>query len=214
MFAAVGLLVWFVAQNWNSSGVSDGFGIENRLVQNDENGNGKTDPQGNPAAKVVDGKKVVAAENAQVIDLLKLIDPKKHKVAGNWSLQGTALVTHGGPYCCMQIPFAPPEEYQLNITVTRLTGKQGLHLGLVKGERQFSVVLDSSGRNTALHVLDRTRQFTKNVSAFDGPLLKEGVPTEIECKVHKTGVSVTVKGQTVIEWGRRLLTSFTIHWLF
>ena len=165
---------------------------------------GPVDPDGNPGGKVVvpvePPKPGDIIELGEPVDLLALIDPEKHKVAGNWSSDGIALVNHGGPYGRLQIPFSPPEEYQLNITATRISGKAGLHVGLVKGERQFTAVFDSSGRNSFLHVFDRLQDFKKNSTMFDGPLFHKDVPAEIVCKVRNAGVAITVDGRTVIDW--------------
>ena len=108
------------------------------------------------------------------VNLLKLIDTAKHKVLGDWVLAGEALIASKGGL--LQIPFSPPEEYQLNFTATRLAGKgaKAIHVGLVAEGKQFTAIFDFRDKYTGLHVLDKMADMTVNKSVFVGRAVQGG----------------------------------------
>jgi WD40 repeat protein len=92
--------------------------------------------------------------DAQTIDLLPLIDPSRDSVAGEWKLDGGALLTPLLGNGRLQIPFTPPGSYELSMVFTRLVGNDMLALGLVAGGRQVKLALDADGEMTGLELID------------------------------------------------------------
>lgn len=77
------------------------------------------------------------------VDLLALIDLKKDAVLGDWTLSGGVLTSPlVKDYARAQIPYVPPEEYDLEIAVRREGSMEGLSIGLVGGGRQFLLTVD------------------------------------------------------------------------
>jgi len=65
------------------------------------------------------------ATNA-VVNLLPLIDPKADTISGIWTLRNCELISEGsGEGRRIEVPYQPPDEYDLCAVFTRITGKAG-----------------------------------------------------------------------------------------
>jgi hypothetical protein len=143
------------------------------------------------------------AHAALAIDLLRLIDPKKDTVSGEWVFEGTALV------CVklieaerLQIPYIPPEEYVLTVVAERLSGVEAINVGLSSGDVQFHMVIDGwakDGYFSGLSLVDK-KFARENETTRAGQLLVNYRPSTIECSVRKSGLKMTVDGKVIFEW--------------
>jgi WD40 repeat protein len=137
------------------------------------------------------------------IDLLKLIDPARDTVQGEWALKDGVLEPTKKAYPArLQIPYSPPEEYDVTLVAERTEGKESINLGLFGGGHQFQVVIDgwpTAGFVSSLWSLDG-KDGTDNESTRRGLLLSNDHPATILCSVRKTGVKVAIDGKTVIDW--------------
>lgn len=75
------------------------------------------------------------------IDLLALLDPKQDAVRGGFAMAGGVLDL--APSVLMQVPYLPPEEYDLILSVVRKENPGKLVIGLASGASQFDVVIDN-----------------------------------------------------------------------
>lgn len=138
-------------------------------------------------------------QRKDTIDLLKLIDVRKDSVEGSWSFSGSELVSPMGVWCRLQVPYVPPDEYDLAVVVIRREGQSSLEVGLASGGRQFHIGLDGwKGDLAGLYNIEGKSDPTE--ARYQGKLLHLTVPTTIICCVRKTGVSVSVEGKTIIDW--------------
>jgi serine/threonine protein kinase len=136
------------------------------------------------------------------LDLLALIDPQKDAVKGDWIQDGQGLTCSAGDHIRLQIPYSPPEEYDLLMTVDRREGSDGLLVGLVKGISQWSVTMDtqSSGSfKSGFESLDNQGP-SGNATTYSGPVFTNGIETTLEFRVRKVGVTVVAGGKPIIEW--------------
>jgi hypothetical protein len=136
------------------------------------------------------------------IDLLKLIDLKKDSVAGTWTFEEGTLVTTGKPFERIQIPYIPPEEYDVVVVSDRKGGSNSLNLGLALGEVQFMVILDAQINGELASGLDLVDgvEFYRNVTCTkDNPFIGDK-PNLVVCSVRKTRISVKVNGKRIIDW--------------
>lgn len=78
-----------------------------------------------PAA-AVEAPSQVAEATPRVVNLLKLIDPRKDTFTGNWRVQnggaGPLLSSDGTQHARLNIPYAPPEEYDFRVDFVRQGG--------------------------------------------------------------------------------------------
>jgi hypothetical protein len=159
-------------------------------------------PQEKPAPPEPEKKlSPVKAAPSGPIDLIGLIDIQKDAVAGNWTMDGSTLVTSEVPFGRLQLPCVPPEEYELSFMAARQTGTDSLNVGLAVGGRQFVVILDGmkDGDTAGVDIIN-FKGFMENETTFKGKLLPKGTACEISCSVHKDKLTVKVNGRAVIEW--------------
>lgn len=140
-------------------------------------------------------------KGAPPVDLLKLIDPKRDAVEGEWKFEEGVLVTSTIAFGRVQIPYAPPEEYDLRVVAERKSKVNSIVLGLVAGGRQFAVMIDAFGHDTTSGV-DRVddKAFPDNETAFKGVLLTNDKPSTILVSVRKASLVVTVDGRKIVDW--------------
>jgi hypothetical protein len=140
---------------------------------------------------------------AAPVDLLKLIDTKRDAVAGEWTTNGRALVCTQKTRCGrVQVPYEPPEEYDVSVVVERKEGFE-IYIGLSRGQRQFYVAVDDyKGSMTAIGLIDgKWNKENKEPDAVSrGKILTNDKPSTIVCAVRKDGVSVTIDGQKVVSF--------------
>lgn len=144
------------------------------------------------------------------VDLLAKIEFPRHAVAGIWEFQQGALVGSKGlkgPEAILQFPDAPPEEYDLLLTVQRTAGKESIMLGLVVGGRQCLAIFEGwpfDGYRTGLHVLDGRGLERHQEHVVRGRVLPEGKPAVIGCRVRKAGtmyrVALVCDDRELLQW--------------
>jgi serine/threonine protein kinase/Leucine-rich repeat (LRR) protein len=153
------------------------------------------------------------------IDLLKLIDPKKHAVKGQWRFDKQSLVTpkelpaakpveETAPR--LQIPFAPPPEYELEIVATRTEGNDSLVVGLVAGGRQFEAALDGYGGTVAGLALLDWKKIHENETTVKAKVFTNGQASTIVIGVDRQGVTIRADRKTIIAW-KGDFNRLTIH---
>lgn len=151
-----------------------------------------------------------AAPLTAPIDLLGLVDPAKCAVEGQWRRAGTALLSPKVRFARIQIPFEPPEEYDLLVTGRRREGTDMMYLGLIGGGRHFGVALDGwrrAGTDTGsettvcgLQLIDGKDAFNNETRRAGKPLLATDRAFAVVCAVRKNHVTVRVDGQSVVDW--------------
>jgi hypothetical protein len=134
------------------------------------------------------------------IQLLKLVDPAKDQVVGSW-VKGDGLLSPAGVvHALIQIPYSPPEEYDLKLEVERKAGTGSIDIGLAVGQSQFLVVIEGWGDNTC--GVDRIdgKDSNANETTIRGAFLAAGKPNSIVCSVRKDSLLVTIEGKEIIRW--------------
>jgi serine/threonine protein kinase len=71
------------------------------------------------------------------INLLALADPAKDKNTGTWKLENGNLVCDAVPGAKLLLPYQPPEEYDVRVEYTRLTGRHSVMIVLSNAGRLF-----------------------------------------------------------------------------
>jgi predicted Ser/Thr protein kinase len=137
------------------------------------------------------------------LELLALVDPVRDGVSGVWTLRDGKLECDGSvKNSRLMIPFAPGEEYDLDLSVERIDGNESFHLGLVCGNGQVAVILDGwppQGGISGLHIADR-QGADANGTGIRGRIFTNGVPSRIECSVRRGRIHVVVDGRDVVRW--------------
>jgi serine/threonine protein kinase len=141
-----------------------------------------------------------AADGKPPVDLLKLIDPKRHSLVGQWQLVGGRLVAPDSDRATgVEIPFEPPEEYRLTVVVDCSDHSDGFHVGLVVGESQVSFLVDGCSKSkSGLESLDG--KIVRDNPAKTGCYLRDGIPNTIVCEVRKHSIRATCNGVEIVDW--------------
>jgi hypothetical protein len=127
-------------------------------------------------------------------DLLKQIDPKKHRLTGEWVFRGGRLVGTPGPTgtAALHIPLLPTEAYELQIDFARTAGEGMFGLLLPVGRQRCVILLDY---RPGVHGIDMVAgQRADNNSTTTRGALQTGRTYRLQIKVVPEGseASVTV----------------------
>jgi hypothetical protein len=147
-------------------------------------------------------KRLTESELAQngFLDLLRLIDPAKDSVATTWKVEGGVLTNGMNFRCRLQIPYQPPEEYDLTFQLATTGEGNPMVFGLVGGAVQFNVALEGWGRHiiTATGKKEINPPFTKALQYGAGDAF--GKENTIVIAVRKKGFTFTVNGTKSMSW--------------
>ena len=137
------------------------------------------------------------------IDLLKLIDPKRDQVEGDWKFEKDVLVVPAGRKTAgLQIPYSPPEEYDLRMTITRKSGFQDIYTGLVVGGKQLQTHVDAGGRGDegGIERLDGKSWVENEVHYGGSKFFNDDRPHVLLYSVRKGLLTISGDGRTLMKW--------------
>lgn len=157
-----------------------------------------------------------ANASGPIVDLLKMIDPKKDSVRGSWQVVGGVL---SGPVadaqCQIMVPYIPPEEYDVKMVAERMGGANEIHLGLAVGDAQFEIILGGDGNcpSSGLQLIDG-KGIGLNETTVQGAWFTKGKPCTVLCSVRRTNIVVVVDGKKIVDWkaSYRRLSIDTKNW--
>jgi hypothetical protein len=139
------------------------------------------------------------------VDLLKLVSPPRSRdvVKGKWNMSGKTLVSPLDPEARIQIPYLPPEEYDLRIVAERKQGPDCVCVGFpVPGLRTFMNI--DAGNNigyvSGLQGIDAVPMMARRDGSFYGPLMVKGRKNTIEIKVRRQSITIIVNNRTIVNY--------------
>lgn len=140
------------------------------------------------------------AASGEVVDLLKLIDPERDAVAGDWRLTDEGLLSPIGGEVRLQVPVSPPEDYELRLTAARISGNDSLSIGLLIDGRQTAIALDRfDGTQSGMQRIDGENT-DRNCTIKPGRVFSDEQPKEVICVVHSNSVRVTCGDRVLVDW--------------
>jgi len=144
---------------------------------------------------------IFAPQDPPKLDLLKLLEPAKDAVEGVWLRDKDALRSPAMPFARIEVPYEPPDEYDLLLTVER-SGSNSFNLGLAHGDVQFIVVFEGAAQGGPKSGLDliEGQPFYANETSTTERCFTDGKPARVLCSVRNAQVKVTVDGKTLIDW--------------
>jgi serine/threonine-protein kinase len=157
---------------------------------------------GLPRVKVLKRLDEVDAENpSRGTDLLRLVDPTRDSVEGAWSFEEGALVSPLARLARVQIPYAPPPEYDLVLTVARRNGESSFVVGLVGGGTRFTLTMDGwePGNVGGIDLVDG-KHSNANETTFLEKIFPDGTPRSVTVSVRRSRVTLLVEGRKLLDW--------------
>ena len=134
------------------------------------------------------------------IDLLSMIDIRRHTTRGQWQRLRSALVSVPGQYDVIQLPYRPPDEYKMEITAERIKEGDDLQIGVVRGQTQCVIVLDGwGGEVSGISWVDGHRA-NENETTYRGRVFTNRIPTHLVVTVREQQIEVTANGRSIINW--------------
>jgi len=165
-------------------------------------GNSTALPKVGTGGEPVGGSKTIERAGKPV-DLLKLIKLDLHKWKGDWTSKGTAIVAPPGSYASVIVPYKLPEEYVVELDVTRRLGQGSLALVLVRDGRPFAIYIDSLVRGgrvvTGISRLDGRRAHN-NETTINRRILFRNQPSKVVVEVTKAGIRLQCDGRELFHW--------------
>lgn len=147
---------------------------------------------------LVDGKRPYRWERAPApaaVDLLRLVNPKTHAMAGKWQLTSSGLSTPDEFGAFLKVPHTLPAAYDIEIVIRRLGGTNAFVLFPVLDGRRFCITLDShNGESTTASLIDG------DLTLHEGRLLVRGQPVKITCSVRPSGFKLFLGDKELGGW--------------
>jgi hypothetical protein len=135
------------------------------------------------------------------VDLLPMIELRNDSLKGAWDLQAGSLVAPLEVDALLQIPFAPPREYDLELVVEWTEGPDGFGVGLaLGGGSQVLAALDSHGHTLSGLALVDGKTADENATTYKGRLFQKDKPLKLLFAVRRGRIAVSADGRKVIEW--------------
>jgi hypothetical protein len=161
-------------------------------------------PAATGLVKVKLEKRLEEAEAAQpgYVNLLKLVDVKKDAVNGAWTLKDGRIHSDAAPCARIEIPYRPPDEYDLHAVFSRIEGGNDVNLLLTRKGRSFALVL--GGGSFYVGLGNHKGNWTNSPANPTVGKLAEpfalGRPIQVLVEVRRDRVRVLVDGKPVLDW--------------
>jgi eukaryotic-like serine/threonine-protein kinase len=155
---------------------------------------------GAPTQPVANGS---AWKNA--INLLPLIDPQKDSVAGDWKTTADGLVLEAPKQAgVLDLPYAPPEEYDFEIEFTPTSGGRNVNQYLTVAGHSFAWKVNLYGRTPPIHgidLLDGKLAKDRDEAVVQKPLTLEiGRRCISRVEVRRGSLRALVNGEEYLQW--------------
>ncbi len=143
------------------------------------------------------------ARPQDAIDLLALVDVAKDQVSGEWQKDGANLLAPKQFGARLELPYQPPDEYELTVIAEPLDEPNGLLLCQRSGGQRFVVLVNYSAGDgppaSALENIDG-KNVGGNATTVRRDVLVKDRPSQIVCTVRKDSVTVMCDGHELIRW--------------
>ena len=151
----------------------------------------------------------IGAPAAGTVELLNLIDSAKDAAQGQWTRDPEGVSCANTAYACLQIPYTPPDEYDLTVNFTRTEDNGSIALLLAAQKRSFEFVLDIKGEARFERVNGKIAQDNPTVVPV---AISNGRAYTLTVEVRKTQVRAILDGKTLVEWKTDLkdLTRYSV----
>jgi formylglycine-generating enzyme required for sulfatase activity len=143
----------------------------------------------------------------QLIDILKLVDPKADAIRGNWHFDGPTLVVTGlEPFARLALPVQPTGDYHLLVKFKRIGGQNGPIINLPVGSKNVQFAIDSGNtQSTALEFVDgHSVDDPKNPTSLKGIRIVDNKTYTLEAQVLTKDDTATLRidldGKRILDW--------------
>ncbi len=141
-----------------------------------------------------------ASRTAARINLLKLIDPARDAVNGEWRMEQGVLISAEESAPRLAIPFHLPPEYELSAVVERRRGDDAFSVGLIADAYKIAATVDGwHGAASGLQLVDG-RSAEGNDTTRLGRVLRDGEPNVLNYTITKSEIRLICNGEMIIDY--------------
>ncbi len=138
------------------------------------------------------------------LDLLALIDPNADAFSRRWTRAGAVLTCEKGvfpdaPWSSIEIPYQPPDEYDLLISFNRTDGDNMLGITLPRNDREFSFVV-SAGNTSGFDKADGKGCGVNSAGRTITMNFENNRTYTCVVHVRNDGASASIDGKILTEW--------------
>ena len=134
----------------------------------------------------------------RTVDLLRLIDPAKDAIRGEWSFKDGALLSDITATARIRIPYQPPEEYDIEVVFMRRSAGDCVTILLSKGDKQFTFGLGHySNRRYGFELVDGRNALDDRV-AVNGSV-RTGQKYVMRVQVRNDEIRALVDGKPILQ---------------
>lgn len=140
-----------------------------------------------------------AADDAwkDAVNLLAFVELPRHAVSGTWAWKDGALASGGEPFARLEIPYVPPEEYDLRVVFRRKAGTDAVAiLASTRGGAEFVWALGAGG-NTSVAL--RPALGSQGPPAVGPPVLENDRSYTAVIQVRRQRLRALLDGRLVEE---------------
>ena len=134
------------------------------------------------------------------IPLIPLVVPVRDAVEGTWAALDGRLVSDAARGARIEIPYEPPEQYDVRVVFTRLSGQRDVNLILTKSGRSFLWLMGAFDNTVFGFELVRGALSNSNpTSRPAGACLENGRRHECIVQVRNAGLKAFLDGRLIVE---------------
>lgn len=133
------------------------------------------------------------------VDLFSLVNIEDCRISGSWTIEDQGIVSPNGNGLKLQIPYSPPEEYELIYEVEPLEPPRGLAIGLLNQGNPFHALIGYYGKSNGLEQV-QNKDINSNGTRTVESALEVGKKSTVRCIVKKGSVQIRVDDQQLINW--------------
>lgn len=132
------------------------------------------------------------------VDLVALVDPSRDSVRGKWRKEGVRLIVEREACARIEIPYAPPEEYDFRATFVRSDGNEDVNLILTHAGRSFFWSM-AGEKNTAFGFdqVDARNAFQNRTAVRVDSAIENGREYHVVVQVRRSSLKAWVDGKCI-----------------
>jgi hypothetical protein len=131
------------------------------------------------------------------VNLLPLVNTSKDAVQGSWHIADDGLTCDSSTYATVQLPFAPPDEYDVVATFTRTEGSGPIAFLLTAHGKAFGYSLDTRGESRFERINGKVSQDNPTVTAT---ALSNNHRYTLTIQVRKEALRASLDGKLLSEY--------------